>query len=114
MTNYTNVLNGIKKFIDYDMINQSSGNQRIILRMASTAMAMNPNKIWEKIKDNEIINMFNIVDEDRVDLDNLESILVSGLGDNEFEFGFKLLGTNYKFYVNAEDIRKIKSYSGGI
>lgn len=114
MVSYSNFLNAVKKFIDYDMINQASGNQRIILRMTSTAMAMNPEKLWEKLKENEIVKMFNLIEDDKIDLDNLESILVSGLGDNEFEFGFKLLGTNYKFYLNANDVRKIKSYSGGM
>lgn len=114
MVNYSNLLNAVKKFIDYDMIGKASGNQKIILRIISTVIGLNTNILWEKLKDNKIIKMFNLMEDDKIDLDNLESILVSGLGDSEFEFRFKLLGTDYKFYLNAEDVHKIKSYSGGM
>lgn len=109
---YTDILNAIKRFVDVDMLSKATGNQRIILRGASVALAMNPDLIWSKIADNPIMQILNIVDGNDIDIDNLENILVKVLDDNEFELGFELFGSEYKFYIDADDIHKIKSYCG--
>lgn len=113
MTHYSSVMSAIKTFIDKDMIPAATGNQRIILRMASAAVAASPEAMFNKAANSQMVQAFGVVDGEMVNIDALAELLTAGLADGEFEFGFRLLGTDYKFFVNANDIRKIKMYCGG-
>lgn len=113
MTHYTTVINSVKNFLDRDMIAHANGNQRIILRMASAAMSLSPETMFNRIANNQAVQMLGVVDGEDIDIDSLANILIDGLAGDEFEIGFTLMKNDYKFYINADDIRKIKMYCGG-
>lgn len=100
----------VSHFVD-DMIPQAEGNYKIILRAAKAALNLNPNKMWDVLQNNEFVKMLGVIHDGTIELDNLESILVEALGQNEFELKFRLFGNEYKIFVTSNDVRKLKNYA---
>lgn len=110
MVNKQRVINGIIMFMDNHMIPKAEGNYKIILRMAKSGMQIAPDKIWEAVKNNPLIEMLGVIKGDEADIDALNRILTEGVGSDEFNLGFKLLGEEYKIFLSSDDIRAVKSY----
>lgn len=111
MVNKKQIISGIKSFIDSAMIPQAEGNYKIILRIARAGIDASADKIWQSLKENSLVKMLNIIDEnEEIDLEAVESLLVEGLDKNEFEYTFKILGTEYQLYFTADDVHKLKTY----
>lgn len=110
MVNKHQVINGIMAFMDNQMIPNAEGNYKIILRTARAGMAIAPEKVWDLIKDNALIAMSGAVNGDHVDVDLLARILTEGFGADEFSLSFKLIGSEYKIFLTADDVRTLKGY----
>ncbi len=110
MVHKNQVIGGIIQFMDNQMIPKAEGNYKIILRMVRSGMQIAPDKIWDAVKSNSLVEMLDVVRGDEVDIDSLARILTEGMGSEEFNLGFKLLGEDYKIYLSAEDIRALKGY----
>lgn len=110
MAHKNHVINGIIQFMDNHMIPKAEGNYKIILRMARAGMQIAPDKIWEAVKSNSLVEMLGVIHGDELDMDSLVHILTEGMGADEFNLGFRLLGNEYKIYLSADDIRTVKSY----
>lgn len=110
MVHKNQVISGIIQFMDNQMIPKAEGNYKIILRMARTGLQIAPEKIWEAVKNNTFVEMLGVVNGDEIDIDSLVRILTEGMGSDEFNLGFKILGGEYKIFLSAEDIRTAKSY----
>lgn len=110
MVNKHQVVNGIITFMDNNIIPKAEGNYKIILRMARTSMQIAPDKIWDAIKNNGLIEMLGVIKGDEADIDSFSRILNEGMGTDEFTFGFKFLGEEYKIYLSSDDIKVIKTY----
>lgn len=110
MVNKYQVINGVIQFMDNHMIPKAEGNYKIILRIAKSGMQIAPDKIWEAVAGNSLVEMLGVIHGDEVDIDSLARILTDGMGVDEFNLGFKLLGDDYKIYLSADDIRTVKSY----
>lgn len=110
MVNKNQVINGVIAFMENNMIPTAKDNYKIILRTVQAGMAISPDKIWNLIKDNEILAMTGAIEGDQVDIELLARILATGFGNDEFNFTFKVLGNEYKIYLTAEDIRTLKGY----
>jgi hypothetical protein len=110
MANKHQAINGIIAFMDNHMIPKAEGNYKIILRIARSGMAIAPDKIWDAVKKNTLVEMLGVIRGDEVDIDSLARILTDGMGSDEFNLAFKLLGEEYKIYLSGEDIKAVKSY----
>lgn len=111
MVNSKQVINGVMLFMDNHMIPKAEGNYKIILRTAKAAMMISPDKFWNIIKDNSLISMLGVIDENEyVDINLLADILIEGIGNEEFNFAFKFLGNEYKIYLSKDDIHTLKNY----
>lgn len=111
MANKHQVINGLVLFMDNHMIPKAEGNYRIILRTAKAGMQIAPDKIWEVIKGNPLVEMLGVIDEsDNVDIGSLARILAEGFEEDEFCLDFGFLGKDYKIYLTKEDITTLKSY----
>ena len=110
MVHKDKVISGVMAFMDNHMIPNAKNNYKVILRTIRAGITIAPEKIWELIKNNAIIAMTGAVEEDYVDVDLLARILMEGLGNDEFNLGFKLLGGEYKIFLTGEDIRALKGY----
>lgn len=108
MITYKQLLEAIRIFIENDMVSRASGNYKIILRTLSSTIQFAPDKVWSMISNNPIITSF--IDPENIDVDLLENILCDGLSTNEFELSFNLFGTDYKIFLNSDDVKKLKSY----
>lgn len=110
MATVAQVAQGIATFIDNDMLAKAEGNYRIILRTIKASIGAD--FVTNKIMSNPAVRMFIDPATGQVDIDTLEGLLTEGLANNEFELKFKLFGTEYKLYISAEDIHKLKTYIG--
>lgn len=110
MASKNQVLNGLLKFIDSNMIPQAEGNYKIILRGAKAAIAIKFEDIYNNLKNNSLVAMTGVIDGDAVDLDTAARILQEALGTEEFHYTFSFLGKEYTFHVSADDIGILKSY----
>lgn len=110
MVNKHQVINGIITFMDNHMIPKAEGNYKIILRMARAGMQIAPDKIWDAIKSNGLIEMLGVIKGDEADIDSLSRILSEGMGSDEFGLSFRLLGEEYKIFLSGEDIKAVRSY----
>lgn len=104
------VLDGLQRFIENEMIPHADGNYRIILRGAKAAIALKFDRIFNSLKENSLIAMTGVIDDDSIDLDEAEHILKEAFGADEFCYSFKLLGEDYAFHISAKDIGTLKSY----
>lgn len=111
MVNSKQVINGVMLFMDNHMIPKAEGNYKIILRTAKAGMMIAPDKFWNIIKDNALISMLGVIDEnERVDIDTLANILSEGFGNEEFNLAFRFLGNEYKIFLSKDDIHTLKNY----
>lgn len=110
MVHKDKVISGVMAFMDNDMIPNAKENYKIILRTIRAGMTIAPEKVWDLIKDNAIIAMTGAVQGEYVDIDLLARILAEGMGSDEFNLSFKLLGGEYKLFLSGEDVRALKGY----
>lgn len=110
MVHKDKLISGVMAFMDNDMIPNAKENYKIILRTIRAGMTIAPEKVWDLIKDNAIIAMTGAVQGEYVDIDLLARILAEGMGSDEFNLSFKLLGGEYKLFLSGEDVRALKGY----
>lgn len=112
MTTKEQFIKAIHTFIENDMLPKASGNYKIILNTARVALQRKPDAIFELIKNNSLISMLDVIDEqDYVDVETLATILSEGFGSDEFGFNFKIFGKEYVMHFSAADIQTIKRYT---
>ena len=104
------VINGIMLFMDNHMIPKAEGNYKVILRTARAGMMIAPDKIWEVVKNNPLIEMVGAIDGDELDVELLGEILKEGFDTEGFCFEFEFLGSHYKIHFDKDDIVSIKNY----
>lgn len=110
MVHKNQVINGIMTFMDNHMIPKAEGNYKIILRTAKAGMMLAPEKVWDLIKKNSLIEMIDVVDGDNIDIRLLADILAEGLNGDEFALSFNILGSTYKMHLSKDDIHTLKNY----
>jgi hypothetical protein len=94
------------------MMPKAEGNYKILLGIAKAAINYKGDKVFEAIKNNSVVAMFEVIDSDnRVDLDSLCNILVDGMGSNEFTLSFKVFTSTFDMHFSAADIQTIKRYA---
>lgn len=105
------LMKAISTFIENDMLPKAEGNYKIILNVAKVVMQHKPDRVFEVIKKNSIIEMLGVIDEhDNIDMDTLVKILSDGFGSEEFSFVFSFFGREYVMHFSAADIQTIKRY----
>ena len=111
MANKEQLIKAIYRFIDNDMLPKAEGNYKIILGIVKSAINHRADKVFEAIKKNSVVAMFDIIDEqDNVDVDTLCKILTDGMGSNEFTLSFKVFTSTYDMHFSAADVQTIKRY----
>lgn len=105
------LMRAVTMYIDNDMIPKAEGNHKIILRTASAAIKLNPNAIFERLKNNELVAMLGVIDQNgNIDDDMVTRVITDGFGADEFTFSFALFGKEYIFHFSSGDIHSIKKY----
>jgi len=111
MASKEQLIKAIYTFIDNDMLSKAEGNYKIILGIAKAAINHRADRVFNAIKNNSLVSMFDIIDEhDNVDVDTLAKVLTDGMGSNEFTLSFKVLTSTYSMHFSAADVQTIKRY----
>lgn len=104
------LMSAIQRYIANDMIPKATGNYKVILNIARSAIAVNPDAVYSAIQNNPLFAMLGIIDGENFNADVAAKVLVDGMGSDEFTFGFHLLGKDYTFYFTSADVQAIKDY----
>jgi hypothetical protein len=110
MANGHQVINGIMLFMDNHMIPKAEGNYKVILRTAKAGMMIAPEKFWEIIKTNPLIEMVGAVKDDELDVELLAEMLKEGFDNEGFCSEFEFLGSHYKIHFDKDDVHTLKNY----
>ena len=97
-------------FIDNNMLPEATGNYKIVLGMAKSALRHKPDILFDYLKKNSFVSMLNVIEDDKIDVDLLATILTEGLGTDEFALEFRLFNKEYAMHFSATDIQTIKRY----
>jgi hypothetical protein len=103
-------INAVNMFIENDMLPNAKGNYKIVLGTAKSALRHKPDLLFEYLKKNSFVSMLNVIEDDKIDVDLLATILTEGLGADEFALEFRLFNKEYAMHFSATDIQTIKRY----
>jgi hypothetical protein len=109
MANKHQVINGIMLFMDNYMIPKAEGNNKSILGTVRAGMMLAPDKLWETIKTNPLIEMVGAVEGDELDVELLAEILKEGFSSEGFWLEFTFLGSHCRIHFNKDDVQNLKN-----
>ena len=108
MVTYGQVIDGLSKFIDSEVVNQLTGNQRILLGMASGIALRKGEHIYNTLRNNNIVKMFDIVDgEGHIDIETLYEEARKQTIKEVIRLEIPMIGT---LKLNEGDIDKLYNY----
>lgn len=104
MYNYENVIQGIIRFMDEELINKMTGVQRWILGTGAGIAASKGEKLFHTIKDHTLLKALDIVDGDNVNIELLYKELYKQASQGPIEIEIPMLGT---LKLDRSDVEKI-------
>ena len=108
MVNYEQVVNGLTKFIDNEIISQLSGNQKILLGIGTGIALRKGNNLFNELKENSIVQMLGLIDESgHIDIETLYEEAKKQVEKETIRIDIPLVGT---LKLNGEDIEKLYGY----
>lgn len=107
MVTYEQVMNGLTKFIDAEIISQLSGNQKILLGIGSGVALRKGENLYNGLKNNSMIKMLGIINEDGIDIETLYEEAKKQTQKEAIRVDIPMVGT---LKLNGEDIEKLYSY----
>lgn len=94
MVTYNQVVNGMTKYIDQEIINKIQGWQRWALGAGAGIMMTKGTNIFNTLKANPIIKMLDVVDEnDMIDIDTIYTELRKQAEKGSATFEAPMIGT---------------------
>ena len=108
MVKYEQVINGLTKFIDNEIISQLSGNQKILLGIGTGVALRKGENIYNGLKNNSMIKMLEIIDEQgNIDIETLYEESKKQATKEVIRVDIPMIGT---LKLNEEDIEKLYGY----
>lgn len=105
MVHYTKVINGIVAFIDRDMISKMQGSWKAWGIGTIVALAARKgNEIFQKLRDNSMINAMGLIDGEMVDIDSIYSELLKQAQRASATVDFPLIGS---VTYSANDVEEL-------
>lgn len=103
------VLNGVVKYIDNEVLTKLDTKGKIFLGTGITIALKNSQNLLQKIQNNEIVKALGIVDESgQYDIDLLaEHLKANAQKYGKLQFNVPVVGT---LTFSAEDVDRIKEY----
>lgn len=94
MYNYSQVINGIAKYVDLEIVNNINGWQKWVVGSAVGMALTNSAEVFNSIKQNEFVKVLGVIDHDnRVDVDKLYAELKKQAQKTSVTFAVPLIGT---------------------
>ena len=107
MVTYEQVINGLTKFIDNEIISQLSGNQKILLGIGAGVALRKGENLYNGLKNNSMIKMLGIINEDKIDIETLYEEAKKQATKEVIRVEIPMIGT---LKLNEEDIMKLYNY----
>lgn len=107
MVTYEQVINGLTKFIDNEIISQLSGNQKILLGIGAGVALRKGENIYNGLKNNSMIKMLGIINEDKIDIETLYEEAKKQATKEVIRVEIPMIGT---LKLNEDDIEKLYGY----
>lgn len=107
MVTYEQVINGLTKFIDNEIISQLSGNQKILLGIGAGVALRKGENLYNGLKNNSMIKMLGIINEDKIDIETLYEEAKKQATKEVIRVEIPMIGI---LKLNEEDIEKLYGY----
>ena len=108
MVTYEQVITGLSKFIDSEIISQLTGNSKILLGIGAGVALKKGESIYNSLKNNSIIKMLDIIDEEgHIDIETLYAEAKKQVQKEVIRLEIPMVGT---LKLNDEDIEKLYGY----
>ena len=108
MVSYKQLINGLTKYIDAELINQLTGNSRILLGIGAGVALKKSESIYDSLRNNSLIKMLNIIDDTGlIDVETLYSEIKKQAERETINIDIPIIGV---LSLNQNDIDKLYNY----
>lgn len=108
MVTYEQVITGLSKFIDSEIISQLTGNSKILLGIGAGVALKKSDVLFNNLRNNNAIKMLGIIDEEgHIDIETLYTEAKKQAQKEVIRLEIPMVGT---LKLNTEDIEKLYSY----
>lgn len=107
MVTYNQVVNGVSRFIDAEILNKIQGMSKIALGVGSGVMLRRGENLFNVLKQQPVIKMLEIIDEnDNIDIDIIYEELKKQMENNSMTFNIPMIG---KITLTKDDVDRLYS-----
>ena len=108
MVNYEQLINGVSKFIDSEIISQLTGNSKVFLGIGAGIALKKGETLYNNLKNHQMIKMLGIISEDgKIDIETLYEEAIKQARKEVIRVEIPMIGT---LKLNDEDVEKLYSY----
>ena len=108
MVTYEQVITGLSKFIDSEIISQLTGNSKVLLGIGAGVALKKGDVLFNNLRNNTAIKMLGIIDEEgHIDIETLYTEARKQAQKEVLRLEIPMVGT---LKLNADDIEKLYSY----
>lgn len=108
MYEYNKVINGIAKYIDYEIVEKISGWKKWVVGSGMGLALSNTAGVFNQVKNNEFVKMLNIIDkDDRINVDKIYKEMKKQAKKSSVTFDVPMLGP---ITLNEQDVDKIYDF----
>lgn len=111
MVTYTQLINGLSRYIDAEIINKLTGNSKLLLGVGVGIALKKGENIYKALQENTIIKMLDLIDKDgNIDIDTIIDELRKQARKQAIEIDIPVVGI---LKLNEEDITKLQNHVKG-
>ena len=112
MVTYVQLINGLSRYIDNEIINKLTGNSKILLGIGSGIALKKGENIYKLLQENSIIKMLDLIDKDgNIDIETIFEELRKQARKQSIEIDIPIIGI---LKLNEEDITKLQTFVKGV
>ena len=107
MVTYNQVVNGVSRFVDEEILSKLQGKAKIALGVGAGIMLKRGENLFNALKEQPLIKMLEIVDEnDNIDIEIIYEELKKQMGNGSESFNVPMVG---KITLTKDDVDKLYS-----
>lgn len=111
MVTYTQLINGLTRYIDNEVLNKLTGNSKLLLGIGSGIALKKAENLYRVMQENTIIKMLDIIDkEGNIDEETIFEELKKQARKQIIEVEIPMIGI---LKMNEEDIAKLQNFVKG-
>lgn len=111
MTNLNNIISGLKKFLENELIERVTGWQKWAVGAGVSMILENGANVFNTLKTNPVIQAMQIItNDDEIDIDRIYKHLIDQARKSAVTFQLPLVGA---ITLKADDVEKIYTYIKG-